>query len=479
MIRPTDDPARAAGTRLVGFLTLFAALYALVIVLLAGRLSLWVDEILDLMGNRNAPDLRRLLGWIATIPGGAPLGFLSQRLCLSLFGAAPLVARLPSIAASLLACAGLLIVARQLRLKAGALALVLFALLPLQFRYACEGRPYCQALALSVAATAAFLGLRARPGLKMVALYALLLTAAVYTQPFAAFVGIAHLLWCRWSLDRSEHPKVLGHAVAANAVAAFAFLPWLAVAYPHWEGAITPAGYSASSILGIMLREVCGSYAICALVLLGAAQAVRTPLPGREPRPLLWFLVAVPMAGALLADALSGYYVAARQFIFVLPAIALLAAEGFRTLLSTRAVAGRLLLGALVIALLVQDAKTFLGPREDWAQAAAAIQARTPRRGCVLAPEWPFYVFFRPDIEHLRRSEDFDGSQAVILAVTHYTTPSQLDEAHRSLESHGFVPDAGVQVSGITRIQTFRRRVPQIRHARPIASATAAAAATS
>jgi hypothetical protein len=41
-------------------------------------------------------------------------------------------------------------------------------------------------------------------------------------------------------------------------------------------------------------------------------------------------LIAVPMVSAFVSDALFGYFIAARQFLWVLPAVALLSAAGLQ-----------------------------------------------------------------------------------------------------------------------------------------------------
>ncbi len=458
--RETDDRVLAGGRRPAGFLALFMAIYTLAAVLLSSRWPLWLDEITQLIGTRDVPNLGRLLQWVAENPGGAPLAHLSQRLCLNVLGFSELAARVPSIVSSLVACAGLLIIARQLRLRAAVLAVVLFALLPLQLRYACEGRPYAQALAFGVAATAAFLELRVRRSLKSTTLYALLLAAAVYSQPFAAFVGAAHLVWCGWALAGSQRRTTLGLALIANAAAAAAFVPWLVFAAARWQDAVSPTGYPFLSILGILFRETCGSYAICVLLVLGAIVALRMPTMDGAARSFLLISIAVPIAGALAADVVAGYFVAARQFIFALPAIALLVATGFDTVLSRKPGVGWALCAMLALALIAQDASSSARPREDWAQATSAIEARTAQGDCLLAPEGPVYVFFQPALQSNLCPADLKDAREVVLAVTSYTTAAQIDGMLRRLKAGGFSPDPEVQTAGVARIRSFRRDIP-------------------
>ena len=447
--------------RLASLLLLFFAAYLGVTVVLASRLSLWVDEILELFGTRDQASLASLIRWIPINPGSAPLGYLTQRLALDLFGFSAFAARLPSIVWSLAACAGVLLIARQLRLRAAALAPVLFALLPLQFRYASEGRPYAQALALGIGATAAFLSLVSKPSLRISALYTLLLAAGIYTQPLAVFVGASHLAWCLCCLERPRRMAVFLRAAMANAVAVALFLPWLRFAGTRWGDSIVRSGYAfrpSWSVVAMILRELCGHYAITALVVAALIYTLREPAAGRGVRSFLWLSVLVPIAGALISDAWAHYFFATRQLIFALPGIALLAADAFGLLLLKRTSAGIVLLALLAGVLVVQDAKAFIRPREDWALAAHALEARAGPGGCILTTMWPLYRFFVPELYGRRCADDLSGAQQVILPVAPYTAESDLAEARKRLESHGFRPDPGAEDAGGTRIQIFRRR---------------------
>ena len=453
-----------ASKRLWGFAALFIAAYGLVIIAVAGRLSLWVDEVIQLLVTRGPSDLGHLLRGVAGNPAGVPLGYLTQHLVLQPFGFSNLMARLPSVVFSLLACAGMLIIARQLRLRAAILAPVLFALMPLQFRYAAEGRPYSQALALSVGATCAFLWLCARPGLKAATAYALLLTAGIYTQPFVLFIGMSHLAWCLVTLERSRRMPILMRALAANAVAAALFLPWLLFAAPLSRDSVQRQGYEfrpAFSILSIAFREVCGHYAIVALLALACIYALRMPDTIRGTRSFLWISILLPIAGAVIGDAIGSYFFAARQIIFIIPGIALLTAEGCGRLLENRARSGVALAALLMIALAVQDARTLTRPREDWALASQALKAEAGRDGCVLtAPQdWDWlYRFFAPAPASWLCGADPGQAKRVVLAITPYTSPQQLAQVESRLDARGFSPLPGAESAGGTRIRVFRRR---------------------
>jgi len=452
--------------RLWRFAALFIAAYGLIIVVVASRLSLWVDEVIQLLVTRGPSSLGQLLRGVAGNPAGVPLGYWSQHLVIQALGFSYLVARLPSVVFSLLACGGMLVIARQLQLRAAILAPVLFALMPLQFRYAAEGRPYSQALALSAGATCAFLWLCARPGLRAAAAYALLLAAGIYTQPFVLFIGASHLVWCVFSLERARRMPILIRALAANAVAAVLFLPWLVFAAPISRDSVQRQGYEfrpAFSILSITFREVCGHYAIVALLVLACIYALRMPDTVRGTRRFLWISILLPIAGAVIGDAIGSYFFAARQIIFIIPGMALLATEGCGRLIEKRARLGLALTALLVTAMAVQDARALTRPREDWALASQALRAQAGSDGCVMtAPQdWDWlYRFLAPAPAPASWFCGVDPGQArrVVLAITPYTSPQQLSQVESRLEALGFSPLPGTESTGGTRIRVFRRK---------------------
>jgi hypothetical protein len=59
-------------------LTIFLGVYALVLILLIPSKGLWVDEIIDLNGVRNASDVNGVLAFVPSNAGGVPLGIWSM-----------------------------------------------------------------------------------------------------------------------------------------------------------------------------------------------------------------------------------------------------------------------------------------------------------------------------------------------------------------------------------------------------------------
>jgi len=185
---------------------------------------------------------------------------------------------------------------------------------------------YSQALFFSVLATYLSVRLAQRPTRVLAAQYCLALTAAAYTQPYSVCVGLAHLL-CS-AICRNRKTTLL--CGAAFALAIIAFLPWFWWAREGWSLAVADSGFhfSVSAKTPLMLfRELAGAgyWGSGILLLLNAAA-----LKGRRlricDRVLLALLIATVLASALAGDAWFDYFIAARQFIWLLPAVSILAA---------------------------------------------------------------------------------------------------------------------------------------------------------
>lgn len=79
---------------------LFAITYLAVLLCLLHYQSLWVDEIMQLIGTRSG-DLSNTDELVRTGVGSVPLGWLPQLLAIRVLGYSPAVARLPSALASI------------------------------------------------------------------------------------------------------------------------------------------------------------------------------------------------------------------------------------------------------------------------------------------------------------------------------------------------------------------------------------------
>ncbi|MEI5097591.1 glycosyltransferase family 39 protein [Streptomyces sp. PmtG] len=155
--------------------------------------TLWRDEAVTYdMARRGLPDLWRTLGNADAVHG---LYYLLMRGLFLLFGDADplLVLRLPSVAATAVAAAGVACLGRRLAgPRAGLLAGVAFAPLPLVQWFAQEGRSYALVLATVVWATYALVRAAETRAPRRWVLYGALMLAACLLHEFAVFALVAH-----------------------------------------------------------------------------------------------------------------------------------------------------------------------------------------------------------------------------------------------------------------------------------------------
>ncbi|MGH9648208.1 MAG: glycosyltransferase family 39 protein, partial [Bryobacteraceae bacterium] len=307
-------------------LYLFLVLYAATLILLIPVKPLWMDEIIDLNGVRNA-DLRGVLAFVPGNAGGVPLGYLVDFWMIRLFGYSVFVVRLPSVLFTLLACAGVYILARQTRLRMPLFAVILYAVSPLTLRYALEARPYAQATCWSVFSTVVFLSLIRQPKLTKAAGYAALVAAGLFTQPYSFFVPVAHLTWLLITGSVKEKPRAIVLAGGALAMASLSFLPWYFKAHAAWQGAVNGGArfLLTGKDLLVIPHELMGTgYAGAALTGIAIVMALVWSSWYREEKMFWTFYAVILLLLVPAADAFFGYFLAARQMIFVLVPISVL-----------------------------------------------------------------------------------------------------------------------------------------------------------
>lgn len=433
---------------------LTAIVFLAVAIALSGIRPLWVDEIVQLQIAREA-SVTAVIKDMPSIPGAVPLGYIVQHVLFSIFSYSVFLARLPSIVCGAAAVFVVALLATELGLRRGWLSAAIFGMLPLTTRYAAESRVYAQALFLSVLATYLYVRLAKRPTWGMAGAYSLVLTAAVYTQPYAATVGVAHVLWSVSLRDRVTAIR----GAAAVALMALAFLPWYAWSLRGWSASIADTGlrFFASARTPLMIfRELAGAgyWGSLLLVWLCGAAVVRRLPNGRAIR-LLGLLLAIPIALALAADAWCGYFIAVRQFLWVLPSVAILAAAAIEWRTRAAVALATLLAGVCIW----QNVRFFSATGEDWDAAAGVLAQETRRGACLLVspPDQAYlYEFFRPELRKARCT-----GPRVVVALTPYATQQQDRAAVSELIRAGYEEDRE-QIIGKSRITHFHRYAGEV-----------------
>jgi len=249
------------------------------------------------------------------------------------FGQSELIARLPSALAAALAAGGIAIIGRRLvSTRAGLLAGLIFALLPVVSRYAQEARSYSIVSAVAVLAT--YLLLRAlaptTSRATWFAAYAVSIATLGWLHLDAMLLVGAHAVVAlvHWRMAGSARPLAWwsGAVVAATA----AVLPLVAQArsQPAQVSWLRPPDWG---VVGEFATFVAGTSAIAVAVLLVALVGIRLrPAPGGLPGvgvvALSWLVV--PFAGLVAVSALATPSYHPRYVLYCVPAVALLAGSG-------------------------------------------------------------------------------------------------------------------------------------------------------
>ena len=451
----TSDLSAAFPLRLL----LLLSAYGACLCLLSAKLSLWLDEIIDLKGIRDH-DIHALLAWIPTNAGAVPLDYLIRAATIHLLGYSAFASRLPSVLWSVLAGAGVFALARKMNLRSPFLAVLTFCLLPLQLRYALEARPYSQGLALSLWSTNVFLSLVSNPTASKATVYGLIALAGLYTQPYVLFVVFAHLAWLCVS-ELQGKSRLLIWASVPVVLAALAFLPWYLWAASRWRESAESFHHAIGLRAALLIaRELIaagyfGTSLVALLIVLGL-KASGVPLPGRS----FWLLyLLLPLFLAVLADFLFGYFLAIRQMIFIVAPLSLLAVVGIEKLASNGRNFAALAMSLLIATFLISDFRFLTKPRENWEAASAILDTLSKQGSCVIfvpGDSVRLYEFFAPAIEtHTCRTVSVE-EQSVAVAISPYDATIKREPLSSSLPA-GFAKVDELNPTG-PRIEVYRRK---------------------
>ncbi len=373
---------------------LFLTVYAVGLAFLLPKLSLWLDEILTLIGA-SKPDLPSLFSYLRSTPGATPLAFLVPRWSTHLLGYSVFAARISSTIFSVAACVAIFLLGRRLELRAPLLAVLVFALCPLQFRYAMEARPYAMALCVSVWSTVLFFSLRDNPrSAFQVFLYGVLAITEAFTVAFTLFVPGAHAAWAARRVSR----RLLAIFGASLAATGLALVPWYAYVRQGWNSGIAVQRLGSVinwQSISVILHELTGMGYGGTLLMLAVASWGASRLT--RLRGFWIAYVLLPVVFVILGEFAFHYFVAVRQMIYILVPLALLFAAGTESM----GRCGSLLAVGFLGVALYQDVRWISKPREDWQAAAAVAADQQGHVTClkfVPADAELLYSFFRPDL---------------------------------------------------------------------------------
>jgi len=397
------------------------------------------DEFMRNMGSRN--------------PGAAPLGYLTQRPFVLAAGPGNLWVRLPSVLFSLLSCWALARICRVLRMpQITLLATVLFMAMPLQLRYATEGRPYAEALAFSLLAFLVFLKLMADPSVPAAILCILAIVAALYTQPYAILNVSGVVFWAIITKAKKGDWKAAVVGPVCLVISVLCFLPWYVLETRKWATGIQehgiPAFHWTLALLLDVFKGLSGDGFLCSVALLVLAAMAFLARP--EFRWLLLAAILFPLCGALASDAFANYFFASRQILFALPGLAILAALGFLELHRRSKILAIVAMAALLGAALQKDVTMQMNSRENWPAAAQAVADVAGKGRCievVPATSLDLYTYFVPDLKNKACGTAMVQPGAALIS-SFYTTSDELIAAADHFRGQGFAPVQSTAVGG-------------------------------
>jgi uncharacterized membrane protein len=436
------------------FYGLFACYFLAALACSAVR-PLWLDEVMQLIATsaQTADDFMRNMG--SRNPGAAPLGYLTQRPFVLAAGVANVWVRFPSILFSLLSCWALARICRDLRMpQIRLLATVLFMAMPLQLRYATEGRPYAEALAFCLLAILVFLKLIASPSVPATILLIVAIVAALYTQPYAILNVSGVVFWATITNAKKGNWKVAVLGPACLLISVLCFLPWYFLETRKWATGIQEHGIPAFHWTLALVLDVFkglsgdGFLGSAALLVLMAMAFLARP----QFRWMLLAAILFPVCGALAGDAFANYFFASRQILFALPGLVILAALGFLELHRRSKILAIVTMAALLGAALQKDVTMQTNSRENWLAAARAVADVAGSGRCievVPAISLDLYTYFVPDLKN-KVCTAKPALPGAALISSFYTTSAELITAADHLRDQGFSPVQSTAIGGTT-----------------------------
>ena len=307
-------------------------------VLIAGVLvlPLWLPEIVQLMATTKPFPI--MLRWVTATPHAAPLGYLTQFPFVAILGHSRWAARLPSLAFGLGSCYLLWRLAKRIGIQQPILALVLFLLLPIHYRFAVEATVFEEALFFSILAALCFVALVGTPNVLNAGRYALVLTLCLYIEPLSFLPAAGYMLFVLAFIARKEMRQALWHILPATALPVLLYAPYLSwtqnFRIPNW---LFPTDtYSVlPSTWAMLFRDLTGGgdvgYILTAVILVGAAvatwRAFRLPPAAHAKRVALFCLlggVVSTVIIVLILDNQSELPFSPSQFLWTAPGVIIL-----------------------------------------------------------------------------------------------------------------------------------------------------------
>lgn len=431
---------------------------------------LWLDEVLQLAGTMTS-SVAALLRWIPYNIGASPLGYLVQRPFVLATGPSPFWARLPAAAFSVAACVSMIGFCRALDLprRARLLSLLLFAIVPSQFRYAVEARPYSQGLWLSILSIILLLDLFKSPTAAKFSIFTLVTVAALYTQPYSALPAIGMTIWAFCTGLHRDHRRIALTTAVCWIVSIALYIPWYYYSWPTWhvgeQNSAIPQFHWTASLAQDVFKSLSGGNFLASLLLLAlVVVGVWTPLLPRQLRLWLLFSAAFVVGSVLIADAWKGYFFAARQILFAVPLLVMLAGVGLSQCFERSRPMAAILGIALCGLFLKTDLSIASTNTENWEAAAKALEKTSSEGFCLkfAAEQLGGVALYAVYVPALRSyiCGPLQKESKVAIVWHRYLPASDVTVAEEQVRTAGFLPVQRLTIGGTTIQQEVRQPWP-------------------
>jgi len=427
-----------------------------------------------------------LFSWIAQTPGGAPLHYLVQ-LPLALISLnSAILLRLPSLLFAAGSAIAFFALAKRVPVQQPLLALLLFLAIPTHLAYATQARPYELGMFLMLLASLSFFALVEKPGAFRAAIYAILLTACLYTQPSCFLPASGCLLGLLGFANLKTYRRALWYALVATVLPLAAYAPyykwaaarrsgdwWLIEQFPAYALKVTgieallsldPGGWNpvfGLVLMGVLMLGLVGGV-VSAMPLGSYPEGAPSPRADIvQTRAVIFCLATGAFVTFLGETAYNGFYTqpfAPYQILWALPGLVIVFCAALDALMRLPAMKSLVIatpvLCILAILLCVPGDVEYLRTEPaDFRKLSALVKPQLQGDACVVfvSQGLSSYLFlvFEPDLAKYECQNFFH--KRVVLAIHPFVKPSDereariffrgldFEETHRDLSGEGKV----------------------------------------
>ena len=442
-IAPVPETSARAGS--FCWILAFAAILRFVAL---GHKQLWLDEVIQAIHTSPRLSLRQVLTGVTYDRGAAPLDYLIQHYFLRIIGQSTYNLRLQAAFFGALTVIVLYVFVQGLLGRNVALiSSALYAVYPLHHHYSQEARPYALFTLLTVSSYLCFWNLLKSGRRRDWIAYAIVTTLMLYSHYYGVFVIFSQAVFSLALLSpgirdtiagiRKPDLRFLAALAGVSGLAAALFSLWPILASRTIFGyQPEPVHFGYKLALSFVQQLGDGSFPLAliliALAVLGGKKLAAENQTGRLWFLLCWFVLPIPFMFLLLW--IKDYFFAIRQFLFLTPALIVLAALGVSDLAELWAGAdarqwrkkAALLTALVAIVSLVVIGLHVPDRREDLRGAGLFLRQTVAASDAVIAPQLSgVLAYYFPQIDqHVRLAASLAGLPGVAPTSTIFIVKS-------------------------------------------------------